>query len=623
MPTMISTPPKLQFFDNAGNPLAGGKVYTYAAGTTTPQATYTDYTGGVANANPVILNTRGEASIWFTTAQYKIKLTDADDVEIYTVDNLNGPDLATLALLAASSGSSLIGYINTGTGATARTVQARLRDMLSVKDFGAVGDGTTNDATAIQNAINAAAALPASGGSSGLGGISGATVYFPPGVYRINSGLTVTNGVKLVGNGERSSVINYYGSGAAISNVTPGTRIGKIGIMEMTIANKASGTIGLDLDSVSYSEFSALWIDSFTTAVKINSPTSGWSVYNRFYNVTSNLCTTGYWLTGTSSNAHTFYSCRYNTDTVNSGGIGWKIENSNGNQVIACHGDMVSNTTYFAKLTASSANLTDGNVFWGNRIEGDGSYTVYGFDVGTNVGYTVIGGNYYTAITQTRNLTDNGTGTNMADPSWTTPGISGYFPWDGVPNGQIVYKRDGSGGTYNPFMVVNDNNSGSGTPVTVQVITQRQTGQSIQVLRQTSVYNISGITQANPCVVTTSATHDITIGSKVTFASIGGMTQLNGVSTYVTAVTSNTITLGGINSTSYTAYTSGGTVTPQVVQFAVGGDGMIVQQNVSKALSSPTNNALYIGQLYIDTNSNGGYISYRTGFGAGDWKIIT
>jgi len=623
MPTMISTPPKLQFFDNAGNPLAGGKVYTYAAGTTTPQATYTDYTGGVANANPVILNTRGEASIWFTTAQYKLKLTDADDVEIYTVDNLNGPDLATLALLAASSGSSLIGYINTGTGATARTVQARLRDMLSVKDFGAVGDGTTNDATAIQNAINAAAALPASGGSSGLGGISGATVYFPPGVYRINSGLTVTNGVKLVGNGERSSVINYYGSGAAISNVTPGTRIGKIGIMEMTIANKASGTIGLDLDSVSYSEFASLWIDSFTTAVKINSPTSGWSVYNRFYNVTSNLCTTGYWLTGTSSNAHTFYACRYNTGTVNSNGIGWKIENSNGNQVIACHGDMVSNTTYFAKLTASSANLTDGNVFWGNRIEGDGSYTVYGFDVGTNVGYTVIGGNYYTAITQTRNLTDNGTGTNMADPSWTTPGISGYFPWNGVVTGQIVYKRDGDGGTYYPFMVLNDNNSSSGTPVTLQVITQRQTGQSIQVLRQTTAASISGITQANPCVITTSSAHGITIGSQVALSGIVGMTQLNGVTTYVTATTSTTITLGAINSTSYTAYSSGGTVTPQTAQFAVGGDGMIVQQNVSKALSSPTNNALYIGQLYVDTNSNGGYISYRTGFGAGDWKLIT
>jgi len=621
--TSIATPPKLQFFDANGNPLAGGKLYSYAAGTTTPLATYTDYGGGTANSNPVILDSRGEANVWFGTGQYKLKLTDADDVEVYTVDNLNGPDAATLAVLAASSGSSLIGYINSGSGATARTVQARLRDMISVKDFGAVGDGTTNDVTAIQAAITAAAARPSSGSIAGLGGISGATVYFPSGVYRINSGITIPDGVKLLGSGERATVINYYGSGSAVANPTPGTRIGKIGIMEMTIANKGSGTIGLDLNSVSYSEFTSLWIDSFTTAVKISSPTSGWSVYNRFYNVTANTCTTGYWLTGTSSNAHTFYSCRYNTDTVNSGGIGWKIEDSNGNQVIACHGDMVSNTTYFAKLTASSANLTDGNIFWGNRIEGDGSYTVYGFDVGTNVGYTVIGGNYYTAITQSRNLTDNGTGTNMADPSWTTPGISGYFPWDGVVNGQIVYKRDGSGGTYTPFMVLNDNNSSSGTPVTLQLITQRQTGQSFQVLRETTAASISGITQANPCVITTSAAHGITIGSKVALSGIGGMTQLNGVTTYVTATTSTTITLGGINSTSYTAYTSGGTVTPQTVQFAVGGDGMIVQQNVSKALSSPTNNALYIGQLYVDTNSNGAYISYRTGFGAGDWKIIT
>jgi len=621
--TSIATPPKLQFFDANGNPLAGGKLYSYAAGTTTPLATYTDYGGGTANSNPVILDSRGEANVWFGTGQYKLKLTDADDVEVYTVDNLNGPDAATLAVLAASSGSSLIGYINSGSGATARTVQARLRDMISVKDFGAVGDGTTNDVTAIQAAITAAAARPSSGSIAGLGGISGATVYFPSGVYRINSGITIPDGVKLVGNGERATVIKYYGSGSAVSNPTPGTRIGKIGIMEMTIKDEGTGTIGLDLNSVSYSEFTSLWIDGFDTAVKINSPTSGWSVYNRFSNVTSNLCTTGYWLTGTSSNAHTFYSCRYNTDTPNTNGIGWKIEDSNGNQVIACHGDMVSNNTYFAKLTASVANISDGNIFWGNRIEGETGYTCYGFDVGTNVGYTVIGGNYYTGMPQTRNLTDNGTGTNMADPSWTTPGITGYFPWDGVVNGQIVYKRDGSGGTYNPFMVLNDNNSSSGTPTTLQIITQRQTGQSIQVLRETTAASISGITQANPCVITTSAAHGITIGSKVALSGIGGMTQLNGVTAYVSATTSTTITLGAINSTSYTAYTSGGTVTPQTAQFAVGGDGMIVQQNVSKALSSPTNNALYIGQLYVDTNANGAYISYRTGFGAGDWKIIT
>ena len=55
----------------SGAPLSGGKVYTYAAGTTTPQTTWSDAAGTVANANPVILDSRGEASI-FWVGTYKI-----------------------------------------------------------------------------------------------------------------------------------------------------------------------------------------------------------------------------------------------------------------------------------------------------------------------------------------------------------------------------------------------------------------------------------------------------------------------------------------------------------------------------------------------------------------------
>jgi len=621
--TSIATPPKLQFFDANGNPLAGGKLYSYAAGTTTPLATYTDYGGSTANPNPVILDSRGEANVWFGTGQYKLKLTNAEDVEVYTVDNLNGPDAATLAVLAASSGSSLIGYINSGSGAAARTVQARLRDMLSVKDFGALGDGTTNDVTAIQNAINAAAALPASGSISGLGGISGATVYFPPGVYRINSGITIPDGVKLVGNGERATVINYYGSGSAVSNPTPGSRIGKIGIMEMTIADKGTGTIGLDLNSVSYSEFTSLWIDGFDTAVKMSSPTNGWSVYNRFNNVTANLCTTGFWLAPTSTNAHTFFACRYNTDTPNTNGIGWKIQDSNGNQIIACHGDMVSNNTYFAQLTATGAGYTDGNVFWGNRIEGDSAYTTYGISLGSNVQYTTVGGNYYTAITTARVLSDSGFGNSIYDPVFAQTGITATAVWDGVPTGQFVYQRAGSGKNYNPFVSIQDTVTSSGNPVTLQLITQRYLGQSLQILRRGTTASISGITQANPCVITTSAAHGINVGSRIALSGISGMTQLNGTTQTVSAVTSTTLTLGDVNSTSYTTYTSGGSVVPDVVMFAINGNGQVIMQYTNQAASSPFNNADYIGQLFSDTNGNAAYISYRVGFGAGDWKIIT
>lgn len=77
-----------KFFDSNGEPLAGGKLYSYAAGTTTPQVTYTDQGGGTPNANPTILDANGEADIWIGTGSYKFVLKDADDVTQWTVDNV-------------------------------------------------------------------------------------------------------------------------------------------------------------------------------------------------------------------------------------------------------------------------------------------------------------------------------------------------------------------------------------------------------------------------------------------------------------------------------------------------------------------------------------------------------
>lgn len=84
-----------QFFDNSGNVLTGGKLYTYLAGTTTPAVTYTTASGSIAWSNPIILDAAGRVSgsgeIWLTDGiQYKFILRDSNDVLIATYDNING-----------------------------------------------------------------------------------------------------------------------------------------------------------------------------------------------------------------------------------------------------------------------------------------------------------------------------------------------------------------------------------------------------------------------------------------------------------------------------------------------------------------------------------------------------
>lgn len=84
--------PRFRAFDANGEPLAGGLLYTYAAGTTTPQATYTTRDGGVANANPVVLDANGEADVWTTPGtDYKFVLKNSADVTQWTEDNVPSP----------------------------------------------------------------------------------------------------------------------------------------------------------------------------------------------------------------------------------------------------------------------------------------------------------------------------------------------------------------------------------------------------------------------------------------------------------------------------------------------------------------------------------------------------
>src|SRR5258708_71151 len=103
---------KFQGFSSNGVPLNGGCVYTYAAGTTTPQASYTDSTGGSQNNNPVILDSAGRANIWLSASLYKIKLQDGPNngtvcsgaIE-WTTDNVSVPRLLSSSITISTGNS--------------------------------------------------------------------------------------------------------------------------------------------------------------------------------------------------------------------------------------------------------------------------------------------------------------------------------------------------------------------------------------------------------------------------------------------------------------------------------------------------------------------------------------
>ena len=182
-----------QFFNNNGVPLAGGLLYTYLAGTSTPATTYTSASGSIAQSNPIVLDSSGRVAeeIWLTAGvTYKFTLKTSTNVLIWEKDNISGAN--DLSVLALPTGSSLIGYNEGAIDAVNRTVQSRLRDRVSIFDFipnqyiAGIQNRTHTTPTLetyIQNAMDSGASY----------------VYFPQGTYPIATPIQLKPGMRVEG----------------------------------------------------------------------------------------------------------------------------------------------------------------------------------------------------------------------------------------------------------------------------------------------------------------------------------------------------------------------------------------------------------------------------------------
>ena len=284
-----------QFFDNNGNVLSGGKLFSYAAGTTTPATTYTNSLGTTAHTNPIVLDAAGRVpsgEIWLTDgAIYKFVLQTSTNVLIATYDNIVGinsnfvnytteqeiqtatagqtvfnlttmqyqPGTNSLSVyvdgvnqygpgaqyayletdsdtVTFDSGlhvgasvkfttatqvtgnatdASVVSYTPPFTGGVTTNVEDKLAQTVSVTDFGATGDGVTDDTAAIQAAID-----------------TNQRLYFPAGTYIITSPLVAYHA-------------DFIGAGCG-SSLTPSSA--------KTIIKKTTHTLGPNItrDGISY-----------------------------------------------------------------------------------------------------------------------------------------------------------------------------------------------------------------------------------------------------------------------------------------------------------------------------------------------------------------------------------
>ncbi|HLG97133.1 MAG TPA: hypothetical protein VKX49_12545 [Bryobacteraceae bacterium] len=252
----LSPYPKLQFFDNNGVACSGCLLYSYLAGTTTPQATYTDSTGSFPNSNPVVADSAGRMSVWLGAMAYKLVLQTSGGSTLWTVDNVVSPVLANyLSLNGGTLAGNVLSSGATNLGNTSNPFGSLFLNQALVMSGSTVVDSGRN-ATVQNLTINGTCTgcgsvsgfLPLTGGTltgnlvmNGGGVLFGANTVIDTNRNGTFNNLTITGTCTGCGSG---------GGGGAFLPLAGGTMAGSIqwavdGIYNLgNIAAKAAGIYG-------------------------------------------------------------------------------------------------------------------------------------------------------------------------------------------------------------------------------------------------------------------------------------------------------------------------------------------------------------------------------------------
>ena len=236
--------PFQQIFDTDGSPLDNGYIYIGTANANpevSPISLWWDDAGTIPAAQPIrtqngyIVRNGTPARVYTSLDDFSLTVKNRNGVIVLTVLDATSDSNLTTAL-AASSGSSLIGFLQAGTGAVARTVEGKLKDLVSPQDFDAVGDGIANDTTAWNNWLSATGSkyIP-----RGYYLVSGVVKYYTSGTFantvdtNHNAGLYA---LEKISSGNANTAFGNL-AGSSITSGSQNTAVGKSALETMQAGN--------------------------------------------------------------------------------------------------------------------------------------------------------------------------------------------------------------------------------------------------------------------------------------------------------------------------------------------------------------------------------------------------